>query len=359
MSNEKKKTGLSAPILATAVNKYLPLVEKELEGNSIQMSSYARQCVMSAMVQINRLIADNGLTWGELDSSNLTDMLLTIAGWELNPSAMPREVYFTLRKKKVKKVDSSTGQAVESWQKWLDIGIEGDGNDAILARFGRNVRTVHPYWAVREGDGFEYPAFNGLEITPPKWQPKGKGKIVRVVYPVTYTDGHTEYHIGEREDVLNNLMAHISNNMMNATFGIAPDRYKASPEQKKQIDAVKKELLKKARELGFGVLDAEEFEPFVSPAWRSDYSREAMILRKMRNNVAKKIPKDFAIPRAALAFAESEGGGRPEEVIEADFAEIGVTQSAEEQAELSRLNAEVSAEVSAEKGDAENAADQG
>lgn len=95
MSNEKKKTGLSAPILATAVNKYLPLVEKELEGNSIQMSSYARQCVMSAMVQINRLIADSGLTWGELDSSNLTDMLLTIAGWELNPSAMPREVYFT------------------------------------------------------------------------------------------------------------------------------------------------------------------------------------------------------------------------------------------------------------------------
>ena len=95
MSNEKKKTGLSALILATAVNKYLPLVEKELEGNSIQMSSYARQCVMSAMVQINRLIADSGLTWGELDSSNLTDMLLTIAGWELNPSAMPREVYFT------------------------------------------------------------------------------------------------------------------------------------------------------------------------------------------------------------------------------------------------------------------------
>ena len=121
---------------------------------------------------------------------------------------------------------------------------------------------------------------------------------------------------------------------------------------------MKKELLKKARELGFGVLDAEEFEPFISPAWRSDYSREVMILRKMRNNVVKKIPKDFAIPRAALAFAESEGGGRPEEVIEADFSEIGVTQSAEEQAELSRLNAEVSAEA-AEKGDAGNAADQG
>ena len=123
MSNEKKKTGLSAPILATAVNKYLPLVEKELEGNSIQMSSYARQCVMSAMVQINRLIADSGLAWGDLDSSNLTDMLLTIAGWELNPSAMPREVYFTLRNKKVKQVDAGSGRTVEGWKKMLEIGI--------------------------------------------------------------------------------------------------------------------------------------------------------------------------------------------------------------------------------------------
>ena len=224
--SEKKEFTTS---LTRATNAYMALVEKELNHNSIQMNDYSRQCVMSAMVQMNRLVVDDGITWRDLDTSNVTDMLLTIAGWELNPSAMPREVYFTLRNKKVKKVDQDSGRTLDTWQKTLEIGIEGDGNDAILSRFGRNVKTVHPYWAVREEDGFEYPGFNGLEITPPKWQPNGKGKIVRVVYPVTYTDGHTEYHIGEREDVLNNLMAHISNNMMNATFGIAQDRYKATP----------------------------------------------------------------------------------------------------------------------------------
>lgn len=326
--------------LTKVTGAYMPLVEKELSANSVKMSDYAKQCVLSAMVQMNRIIVDAGITWRDLDTSNVTDMLLTVAGWELNPSAMPREVYFNLRNKKVKKVDAETGRSVDVWQKTLEIGIEGDGNDAILSRFGRNVRTVHPYWAVREGDGFEYPKFNGLEVTPPVWQPKGKGKIIRVVYPVTYTDGHTEFHIGERADVFNNLMAHISNNMMNATFGLAKDRYSATNDQKKEIDQKKKELMKKAREMGFDVLDAEEFEPFISPAWRSEYSREAMILRKMRNNVVKKIPKDFAVARAAVAFSESEGGAY-QDVIEADFSEIGITQSAEEQDQLSRLNAEM------------------
>lgn len=349
MSNQAKLN----TTLTNFADAYIPLVEKELAGNNVQMTPYSKQCVLSAMVQMNRLVKDNGISWNNLDTSNVVDMLLTVAGWELNPSAMPREVYFNLRNKKITIVDPETGAKKDTWQKALEIGIEGDGNDAILSRFGRNVKTVHPYWAVREEDGFEYPAFNGLEITPPKWQPKGKGKIVRVVYPVTYTDGHTEYHIGEREDVLNNLMAHISNNMMNATFGIAQDRYKATPDQKKEIDQKKKEMMKKARELGFDVLDSEEFEPFISPAWRSDYSREAMILRKMRNNVVKKIPKDFAIARAAAAFAESEGGAYSENVIEADFAEIGVTQSAEEQERLAKLNEEMAKEG------AENAADKG
>ena len=338
--SEQKKEFTTALTKVTAA--YMPLVEKELASNNIEMSGYAKQCALAAMVQMNRLVVDNGITWRELDTSNVTDMLLTVAGWELNPNAMPREVYFTLRNKKIKKIDPETGKAVDAWQKTMEVGIEGDGNDAILSKFGRNIKQVHPYWAVREGDGFEFPAFNGLEVTPPKWQPKGKGKVIRVVYPITYTDGHTEYHIGEREDVLNNLLAHISNNMMNATFGIAQDRYKATPEQKKQIEAKKKELMQKTRELGFDVLDSEEFEPFISSAWRSDYSREAMILRKMRNNVVKKIPKDFSIPRAAVAFAESEGGAYSENVIEADFSEIGVTQSNEEAEQLAKLNAEMS-----------------
>ncbi|MEI7808694.1 MAG: hypothetical protein WCJ07_09450, partial [Verrucomicrobiota bacterium] len=46
----------------------------------------------------------------------------------------------------------------------------------------------------------------------------------------------------EREDVKANLMAHISNNLMNVTFGIAKKRYDATPEQQAQIDAKKKAI---------------------------------------------------------------------------------------------------------------------
>ena len=51
--------------------------------------------------------------------------------------------------------------------------------------------------------------------------PTGKGKVVRVVYPIEMSDGTIEYHIAEREDVVKNLIAHINQNLMNETFGIA------------------------------------------------------------------------------------------------------------------------------------------
>lgn len=75
----------------------------------------------------------------------------------------------------------------------------------------------------------------GIEVEPPTWEEKGlSNKVVRVVYPVKLKDGTIEYLISERESVKVNLIAHIRNNMMNETFGICKDRYKATPEQKRK-----------------------------------------------------------------------------------------------------------------------------
>ena len=92
---------------------------------------------------------------------------------------------------------------------------------------------VHPYWLVRSGDSFSYGKRKGIEVEPPEWEPTGKGEVVRVVYPIEYADGHTEFHFGERDDVLKNLYAHLSNNLMNETFGVCENRYDATPAQKK------------------------------------------------------------------------------------------------------------------------------
>ena len=328
--------------LTNAADAFLPLMEQQMAESHLELNEYARQCAYSTMIALNRLVQDQGLSWNELDRSNVVDILMTVAGWELNPNATPREVYFQVRNKKVKKVDQGSGRAVEIWQKMIEAGIEGDGNDAILSRFGRGVQTVHRFWAVREHDDFTYPSRNGLEVVPPEWTPKGGGRVVRVVYPITFKDGRTEYYICEREEVLANLLAHISNNMMNETFGVCADRYKATEKQRQEIAAKKREYLKKASELGFDVLDEEAFEPWISSAWRSEYSREQMILRKMRNNIVKKIPKDFSIPQGALAFAQSEGASyEPGGVIETDFSEEGMTQSRDEQEQLARLNREL------------------
>ena len=276
--------------LAKVNDTYFPMIQRQLEGNNIEMDDYSKQCVLNALSAINETLDQQGIAWNnpQLDQSNVTQILLNVASLKLNAAASPREVYFQTRNVKVKK----NGKDV--WKKQIEMGVEGDGNDAILARFGRDVKTVHQFWLVRENDDFEYPSFNGLELSPPRWVPKGTGDVIRVVYPIEKVNGVVEYHIAEREDVIRNLIAHINNNLMNETFGIAKSRWDATPAQKKQIDEKKKEIIKRVEKLGLmKALDDSELQQYISPAWKDPQSRESMLIRKMRNNVVKRIPKDF------------------------------------------------------------------
>lgn len=275
-------------------NVYYPMIERQLTGNGIEMDDYAKQCVLNGLSAIHNTLDVNGVSWNDphLDQSNITETLLNIASLKLNASANPREVYFQIRNVKFKRIEN--GKEVEVWKKQIEMGIEGDGNDAILARFGRDVKEVRQYWVVRENDEFHYPEYVGLEMTPPRWKPTGKGKVVRVVYPIIKTSGSVEYHIAEREDVIKNLVAHISNNLRNETFNIAKSRFDATAKQKQEIAKKKREILDKAVSLGLdGALNDEELQNYISPAWKDPQSRESMLIRKMRNNIVKKIPKDF------------------------------------------------------------------
>lgn len=283
-------------------NTFFPMIENQLTGNGLNMDHYSKQCVMSAISTINAVLDLKGISWQDptLDKSNITQTLLTVASLKLNSAANPREVYFQTRNVK-KKVDGK-----DVWIKQIEMGIEGDGNDAILSNFGRNVEMVHQYWLVRSEDTFVYPAYRGIEMEPPQWQPTGKGEVIRVVYPITKTNGQVEYYISEREDVAKNLIAHINNNLMNETFGIAKSRYDATAAEKKKIDAKKREIINKVKELGLKALDDEEIQEYISPAWKDPQSRESMIIRKMRNNAVKKIPKDFGNAFVEMTYNEAD-----------------------------------------------------
>ena len=116
---------------------------------------------------------------------------------------------------------------------------------------------------------------------------------MRVVYPVKLKDGTVDYLIAEREPVRTNLIAHIRNNLLNETFGICENRYKATPKQKEQIKAKKEEILSAVRECETleDILKCEVAKPYISAAWLD--TPEAMIVRKMRNNAIKKFPKNL------------------------------------------------------------------
>ena len=329
-----KKESTYKTQLARVNDTYLPMITDQLENNNIKFSEYAKSCVVNAISAINTTLDTAGISWNDkqLDTNGMTQILLSVAALQLNATANPRECYFQIRNVSVKDADGN-----DAWKKKVEMGIEGDGFDALVSRFGRNVKRVYPHWLVREDDEFKYPRFVGLELTPPEWNPKGTGKVVRVVYPIQSTDGTVDYYISERADVKKNLIAHISNNMMNETFGcvtgqkkdkygkmVDRTRYDATPEEKANIAAKKKELLSKAKELDLDtLLDSDDFDKYISPAWKEEQSRESMIVRKMRNNVVKKIPKDFSSSLQAEIY--NENSDESYKMYNAEYVEVEET----------------------------------
>lgn len=278
------------------------------------MDLYQHLCMENALTMMHETAVGAGLEGiSALQKSEIMQILQQVATLRLNAFSRPRECYFQTRKKK---------QPDGNWTTSIEMGIEGDGNDVILRNFGHGVEEVYPYWDVHVDDEFTYPVHHGIDVEPPTWKRCGTGKYARVVYPVRFTDGTVRYFISERAEVRANLVAHINNNMMNETFGIAESRYKATLQQKHQIDARKSELkaLMDGRDID-EILDIPELKPYISPAWMEG-SRERMILRKMRNNAVKPIPKDFANELSLSAYYKSMAVSESDNTIDAEYREI-------------------------------------
>lgn len=285
MANEVAQKQDFNTALSVYTNRFVGLLKTDFEEAGIEFDDYSKQCVVAAMSSIYQLVQSNKADMNQLNNSTLRNVLGQVSSLRLNANAMPRECYFTLRKRQ---------NANGNWEQVVELGIEGDGNDALLRQFGNEVDKVYPVWMVKDGDEFTYPKRKGIEVEPPTWEEKGLSqKVIRVVYPVKLKDGTIEYLISERESVKTNLIAHIRNNMMNETFGICKDRYKATPEQKEQIKEKKSEIMEEVRkcETLEDMLNCEVAKPYISAAWLD--TPEQMFVRKMRNNAIKKFPKNL------------------------------------------------------------------
>lgn len=279
-------------------NEITGLIARDYEACGVKFDDYSKQCALEAMTAIFNLVKNSPKLkdMNSLDTSNLRGIVERCASLKLNANAYPRECYFQLRNVKVG----------DGWQQIVEMGIEGAGYDSLLANYGKDVDRVYPYWVVKEGDEYIPPKHRGLEVTPPEWEEKGLSeRAVKVVYPVKLTDGTVTYLTAEREGVRVNLLAHVKQNMMNETFGICTDRYKATEKQQEEIKEKKEEVLKALRdcETVDDMLKCEIARKFISGAWLD--TPESMIQRKMCNNATRKFPKNYD-PMARQAQLEMD-----------------------------------------------------
>lgn len=286
-------------------NAMTGLIIEDYKSCGMKMDDYSKECAMEAMTSIYNLVKNDPKVsgMGTLDTSNLRGIVKRCASLKLNASAYPRECYFQLRNVKVG-TDPQTGKDV--WQKQVEMGIEGSGYDSLLANYGKDVKQVYPYWVIKEGDVYIPPKHKGLTVTEPEWEEKFlSDKAVRVVYPVKLNDGNITYLSADRDSVKINLMAHVKQNLMNVTFGICADRYKATEKQKSEIKAKKEEILNALRSCKTvdEMLKCEIARPYINGAWLD--TPESMIVRKMCNNATKKYPKNYD-PMARQAQMEMD-----------------------------------------------------
>ena len=325
MAEQQKKEFTTA--LSQWSNEVTGLVRRDYESVGVTFDEYSRTCAMNAMTSIFHLVQQTDkASLNQMDTSNLREVVAQAASLKLNANAVPRECYFQLRNKKIG----------DKYVKVVEMGVEGNGNDAMLRNFGVGVKTVYPCWLVKEGDEFTYPKRKGMKMEPPEWEEKGlSNKVVRVVYPILLNDGTEQYLIAERDGVKVNLFAHIKNNLLNETFGLAESAYKATPKQKEQSKAKKEEIFAELRkcETVDEMLACEIAKPYMSPAWLD--TPESMIVRKMRNNAIRNFPKDMnsIANRSMLELDDTYKASREEVESEANTVDFEEGEVVEVEAE--------------------------
>ena len=316
--SEKKEIQAAKTGLSNWSNAVLARVSDDYSMHEIIFDEDQKRCARSAMESMYMLMTESGNDPGAFRLDNLQSMVEQCASLKLDSNAFPKECYFQIRNKKIG----------NDWVPTIEMGIEGPGHEAMLRNFGAGVKTVHPKWVIKEGDDFSFGKRKGLEVEPPSWEEKGlSNKVVRVVIPIEMQNGNVLYESCDRNGVKVNLAAHIRNNLLNETFGICKDRYKATDKEKEQIAVKKAEIMdqvnaysKDDKKTLDDMLSLEAARPYISMAWLD--STESMVTRKMINNVVRKFPKNMnSISRRSMMQSDEIYQAAQEEITDNENVE--------------------------------------
>ena len=279
MENNTNKTAVAenSKTIGASVTSALALTQSNFVAEltngglqiDIQYDNYQKLCASNVVAAMLDILKTQGKTFKDIDNANVLQILQQVALLRVNITNVPRECFLELRNSKIG----------DNWIPKFNLGLEGDGNDKILRKHGNDVKEVRSPWLVKFDDEFTYPSFSGLEIKAPTWTPKSyNGKVRLVCYPVIKKDSSVEWLISERNEVVNNLKAHIANALLGKDY---KDIRQSVIDKMNEIDTLDT------------LLGNSDFMKYASPAWTNSHSQEAMIIRKMRNNATKKYPKNF------------------------------------------------------------------
>ena len=299
-TNEVAQVGKSSIQIQTEL---LNELDKANQDFGVGFTEYGKTCAVNCIAGVFAYCKANSIQFNQLDGSLLKLQIQNVGFTELNYASIPSEIYFDFRKVKGKDKD---GNEVDKYL--VAIKPQGAGNEKLVRTYGVGIKPktgLHSAILIREGDEYELPQFDGLNITPFKYKPKLENmnnKVIAVCYPVEKIDGSVEYLFATRESVKANLIAQIrQNSLYNEDFY---DKEKYTAKNGKEYE--KRTLNKEKRNEFYAhiekltenmsvdqMLENEELLEYINPTYTSGGSKEAMILRKMKNNALKQYPKEY------------------------------------------------------------------
>ncbi len=303
-------------LMLAATQSYVEKIKNFAEGLQIQFTEYQQTCVVNAVRTINPLIVKAGYNWNNFTVDNIISVLQKTAFLEVNPSAVPSECFYIIRKEK---------QKDNTWLPVLEFGIEGSGNDRILRKFGQDVVDLKSY-IVYKGDEFTEGYMDGWDMTLPKYKRMFKSnKPEKVVYLIKKENGEIDVQYADTSDVMKSLLANAKQNLMNSK---GEDENKLLRELAKldlyQILEDDKWLDKTITKKGYGQ-NKDYQAPLFNPSYTSPISMYNMIERKLRNHATRKYPKNFNHKEVSVLY---------EDTFDEKYSHKGELISPEEQIEI-------------------------
>ena len=287
MNKNYQKNDVSKPLeLDVATTNYLDKIMEISKKTDIEFGEYQRVCVMNALYKAEKVALANGYTVNSFQPKDIFFMLQQVAFLEINLSAVPAEGNIIIRKEKDK---------FGNEKPVLEFGIEGAGNDRILAKFGSNVKRFK-YHIVYEGDEFTPGYVDGWEEKLPKLVRKFKSvKPIMAYYLIERNDGLTDVMYATLDDVKKSLIAGAKQNGADDKLLREiekTDTYTLISDEAWTKRVIEKEY--KYKDNKTGKWEVKKYtSPLFNPSYTSGGSRDNMVERKLRNHATRKYPKNF------------------------------------------------------------------